>query len=80
MLTLTTVRMSPYLSHAKVYLSVYPTEKKTETLDLLNADKKQVRMELGKKVRHQLRIVPEIAFFFDDSLDYLDNINKLLKK
>jgi ribosome-binding factor A len=80
MITITVVRMSPDLSLAKVYLSIYPTTKTKETLDLMNADKKQIRLELGKKIRHQLRITPELAFFIDDSLDYLDKINTLLKK
>jgi ribosome-binding factor A len=80
MLTITVVRVSPDLSLAKIYLSVFPSPKTKETLESLNADKKQIRMELGKKIRHQLRITPELAFFIDDSLDYLDNINNLLKK
>ena len=80
MVTITVVRVSPDLSLSKVYLSVYPSDKTKETLGMLNADKKMIRMELGKKIRHQLRITPELAFFVDDSLDYLDNINSLLKK
>ncbi len=80
MITLTIVRVSSDLSLARVYFSVFPTGKSKETLELMNADKKQIRMELGKKIRHQLRIVPELAFFIDDSLDYAEKINTLLLK
>jgi len=80
MVTITVVRVSPDLSLAKVYFSIYPPSKSTETLALFNAGKKEVRLELGKKIRHQLRIVPELAFFIDDSLDYVEKIERLLKK
>ena len=79
MLTVTMVRMSPDLSFAKVYLSIFPSENPDEFLDKLQHHAKHIRLELGKKVRHQLRIVPEIAFFIDDSLDYAEHIDKLLK-
>jgi len=80
MITVTGVRISPDLSFAKVYLSIYPSSKTTETLDTISAFAKQVRMELGRRVSKQLRIVPELAFYLDDSLDYIDRIDELLKK
>ena len=79
MITVTVVRMSPDLSLAKVYLSIFPSEESGKFLDNLQRYVKYFRLELGKKVRHQLRIVPEIAFFVDDSLDYVERINGLLK-
>ena len=79
MITVTVVRMSPDLNLAKVYLSVFPSDDSNKFIDNLQHHIKYIRLELGKKVRHQLRIVPELAFFIDDSLDYADHINELLK-
>ena len=78
MVTVTTVRISPDLSLAKVYLSVFPSDNAAEFLEKLQHHTKHIRMELGKKVRHQLRVVPELAFFIDDSLDYAEHIDELL--
>ena len=74
------VRISPDLSIAKAYLSVFPSEKANEVVDHLNGNVKAIRFELGNRVRHQLRIIPEIRFYIDDSLDYIENIDKLLKE
>ena len=79
MITVTVVRMSPDLSLAKVYLSIFPSDDAGKIIDNLQSHIKHIRMELGKKIRHQLRIVPEIAFFVDDSLDYAEHIDGLLK-
>lgn len=74
------VRISPDLSVAKVYLSIFPSSRAQELLDNINAQAAQIRYELGNLERHQLRIIPELKFFIDDSLDYIENIDKLLKK
>ena len=79
MITVTVVRMSPDLSLAKVYLSIFPSDDACKYLENLQRHIKYIRMELGNKVRHQLRIVPELAFFIDDSLDYAEHIDELLK-
>jgi len=79
MITVTTVRVSADLSNAKVYLSLFPVENKKEFIDYINDIEGQIRYDLGKRVRHQLRKVPELNFFVDDSLDYIDNIDNLLK-
>ena len=79
MITVTVVRMSPDLSLAKVYLSLFPSGDAAKFLENLQHHAKHIRLELGRKVRHQLRIVPEIAFFIDDSLDYAEHIDELLK-
>ena len=79
MVTVTKVRVSPDLSVAKVYLSLFPVEDKQEFIKYINGVEGQIRFDLGKKVRHQLRKVPELAFFVDDSLDYIENIDNLLK-
>jgi ribosome-binding factor A len=80
MITVTRVRMSPDLMLARVYLSVFPPVGQ-ETFDaLVNVHKKEIRYRLGRLLRNQLRAIPELAFFLDDSLDYIDKIDDLLKK
>ncbi|MCQ2196561.1 MAG: 30S ribosome-binding factor RbfA [Bacteroidaceae bacterium] len=73
-------RISPDLSICRVYLSVFPSNKAEEIVNNINANQKQVRFELGQRVRFQLRIIPELKFFVDDSLDYVEHIDELLKK
>ena len=79
MITVTTVRVSPDLSSAKIYLSLFPVEDKKEFIDYINSVEGQIRFDLGKRIRHQLRKVPGLKFFVDDSLDYIENIDNLLK-
>ena len=74
------VRISPDMSYARVYLSVFPSERSEEIVKNINANMKSIRFELGNRVRHQLRIIPELKFFVDDSLDYAEKIGGLLKK
>ena len=74
------VRISPDLSVCRGYLSVFPSERGEEIVANINANVKSVRFELGKRVRHQLRIIPELKFFIDDSLDYIEHIDELLKQ
>lgn len=78
--SVTIVRISPDLSYARVYLSVFPSERSEEIVKNINANMKAIRYELGKRVRFQLRIIPELKFFVDDSLDYAARIDELLKK
>ncbi len=73
------VRVSPDLGIAKAYLSVFPSAKGEEIAETLNKNSKSIRYELGNRVRHQLRIIPELRFYLDDSLDYIENIDNLLK-
>jgi ribosome-binding factor A len=79
MITVTVVRMSPDLSLAKIYLSFFPVKENEDPLSSVKEHTAQIRYELGNKVHNQLRIVPELAFFVDDSLDYIEKIEKLLK-
>ncbi len=79
LITVTGVRISPDLSIAHVHLSIFPSQKAPDILQKVNADTKSLRFELGKRVRYQLRIVPELHFHIDDSLDYIENIDNLLK-
>lgn len=74
------VRVSPDLSIAKAYLSVFPSERGEEIVKNINDNVRSIRYDLGKRLRYQLRIIPEIKFFVDETLDMLDHIDELLKK
>lgn len=80
LVTVSAVRVSPDLSIASAYLSIFPSEKGEETIKNINGNVKVIRYDLGQRVRHQLRIIPELRFFLDTSLDYLEHIDALLKK
>lgn len=80
MVTVTEVRMSPDFSLAKVFVSIFPPDKREPVLASINQNLKTIRLELGKRVRNQLRIVPELAFIIDDTLDYAEKIDRLLKE
>ena len=75
MVSVSVVRVSPDLGIAKAYLSVFPSEKGNEVVNHLNENIKAIRFELGNRVRHQLRIIPEVRFYIDDSLDYIEHID-----
>ena len=79
LVTVSKVRVSPDLGVAKAYLSIFPSEKGQEILDSIEKNKKTLRYDLGQIVRTQLRRIPELVFYLDDSLDYVENIDKLLK-
>ncbi len=80
MISVTRVKISPDLSICTAYLSVFPSERGEEILTNINKNEKSVRYELGKRIRNQVRIIPELRFFIDDSLDYIERIDELLKK
>ena len=79
LVSVSAVRISPDMSIARVYLSGFPSEKAKEIVKNVNDNMKTIRYELGTRVRHQLRIIPELKFFVDDSLDYIEKIDSLLK-
>jgi ribosome-binding factor A len=79
-ITVTTVRVSPDLSSAKVYLSIMGNKEKTVVFKLVESQNNVIRKKLGLIVGKQLRIVPELMFYIDDSLDYAMKIDELLKK
>ncbi|MFV0398221.1 MAG: 30S ribosome-binding factor RbfA [Bacteroidales bacterium] len=80
LITVSTVRVSPDLSIAKVYLSVFPSDQGEEILKSIRKSSASIRYELAQRVRFQLRKIPEFTFYIDDSLDYLETIDNLLKK
>jgi ribosome-binding factor A len=79
LISVTNVRVSADLSVAHAYLSVFPSEKSKELVNNINENVKTVRFDLGKRLKNQLRVIPELTFHVDDSLDYIENIDKLLK-
>ena len=80
MVSVTRTRVSPDLSICTAYLRVFPSEKGEELLKNIESNIKTIRYELGTRVHNQLRIIPELRFFIDDSLDYIERIDELLKK
>ena len=78
LVSVSTVRVSPDLSIAKAYLSIFPPEKSNEILKNIQKQTKTVRYELAAAVRETLRKCPDLQFFLDDSLDYAENIDRLL--
>lgn len=80
LVSVSVVRVSPDLGVAKVYLSIFPSGKSKELLEAIRANTKAIRYDLGQRVGKQLRIIPELSFFIDDSLDYIEHIDELLKK
>ena len=80
-ITVTGVRISPDLSSAKVYLSIMGgTKDKAVIFKMVEDNHNVIRRDLGRIIGKQLRIVPELMFFIDDSLDYAMKIDALLKK
>ena len=80
MVSMTRVKISPDLSICTAYLSIFPSEKGEEMISNITRNEKQIRYELGTRVRYQLRIIPDLRFFIDDSLEYIERIDELLKK
>ena len=80
LISVTTVRTAPDLSTAKAYLSIFPTNNIDEVFSLIQKNTKTIRHELAQITRNQLRKIPELSFFIDDSLDYAEKIENLLKK
>lgn len=80
LISVTAVRPAPDLSLCKIYLSIFPGEKSEEILSNIKANKSRLRGDLGKRLGGQLRTIPDLAFYVDDSLDYMQHIDELLKK
>lgn len=79
LISVTSVRVSADLGVAHAYLSIFPSDKSEEIVNSINENVKSVRYDLGKRLRNQLRVIPDLTFHIDDSLDYMENIDKLLK-
>jgi ribosome-binding factor A len=79
-ITVTQTRVSPDLGTAKVYISIMATKDRQAIFKLVEEQKPAIRKRLGNMIGKQLRVVPELQFFIDDSLDYAMKIEELLKK
>ena len=79
MITVTQTKVTPDLSLARSYLSIFNAKDSDVVIKTVKKNTKDIRYRLAQKVKHQLRIIPQLDFFIDDSLDYLENIENLLK-
>lgn len=79
MISVTVVRMSPDLGTAKIYLSIFPPADADKAFEKIHAAKSKLRYLLGKKIKNKYRKIPELFFYIDDSLDYSERIDELLK-
>lgn len=80
LISVSEVRVSPDLSIAHVYLSIFPHDKVESTLDMIEQNHGAIRGEMGRLERHQLRIIPELHFHLDDTLDRMEHIDQLLSQ
>ena len=80
MISITAVRISPDLAYANIYLSIFPANDPNDAINKIKKNKSLLRKKLGIAVRNQLRVVPELNFYIDDSAEYAEQIDKLLKK
>jgi len=79
MVTVTQVRISQDLLEAKIYLSVFPSKDAEEVLKNIRTKTSEIRLSLGNILKKNLRRIPNLTFFIDDSLDYAERIEELLK-
>lgn len=79
LISVTKVSVTTDLSQAKVYLSVFPAEKREELLVGIKSNTALIRHELAQRTRNQLRRMPDLLFYNDDSLDYIENIDNSLR-
>jgi len=80
LVTITRVRVSPDLAVAKVYLSFFNTNNTTLSINTVNAHSSEIRYKLGSRIRHQVRVVPELTFFVDDTNEYVEKMDSLFEK
>ena len=80
MITVTKATVSKDLSIARAYLSIFNAENSQLVIKAVRENTKNIRFRIGQKLKNQLRIIPQLEFFIDDSLDYIENIEKLLKQ
>ena len=79
LISVTKVNVTVDLSIAKVYLSIFPIDKGAELLEGIKSNAPLIKHELSQRTKHQLRRMPQLIFFIDDSLEYIDQIDKSLK-
>ena len=80
LISVSEVRISPDLSIAHVYLSIFPTDRQKEVMTLIEQEHGKIRGEMGTLERHQLRIIQELNFHLDETMDKMERIDQLLKQ
>ncbi|MFR9523336.1 MAG: 30S ribosome-binding factor RbfA [Rikenellaceae bacterium] len=80
LITVTAVRVSPDLSYAKIYVSIFPFERHEQVVASLKDNIWMIRKALGTRIKNQLKVVPEIDFFLDDSLEYIEGIDRAMSQ
>lgn len=80
LISVSEVRVSPDLGIAHIYLSIFPQNKVTETMEAIEQNTSYFRGQLGNLERHQLRVIPEIKFHLDTTIDSMERIDELLKQ
>ena len=80
MISISSVKITPDLFEARVYLSFFQVKDNEAALTKIKERYKEIRKELGTRVRHQLRSIPQLSFYMDDTLDYVFKMEELLKK
>lgn len=78
--TVTAVRVSPDFAYAKIYVSIFPFDRHEEVMQSLEANARPLRGLLGHRLRNQLKSIPEIQFFLDDSLEYIEQIEQAMNR
>ncbi len=79
LISVSKVRVTTDLSIAKAYLSIFPSKHAAETLEQIKENKSAIKHEMAQRTKHQLRKMPDLNFYIDDSLEYIDGIEKSLK-
>src|SRR5690554_5135796 len=80
LISVTIVRVTKDMGIARIYLSIYPSGYANEILSDIQLNMKSIRGDLGRRIGKIVRIIPELEFYIDDSLDYIDHLDDLLKK
>jgi ribosome-binding factor A len=80
MMSISSVKITPDLFEARVYLSFFQVKDPEAALSIIKEHSKEIRKALGNSIRHQVRSIPELTFYIDDTLDYAFKIEELLKK
>lgn len=80
MVSIASVKITPDLFDARIYLSFYKVKDPVQTLKHIQDKSREIKKELTARVRHQLRSMPQLSFFLDDTLDYVDKIEQLFKE
>lgn len=80
LVTVTAVRVSPDFSYAKIYVSIFPFDRNEAVMKALEQNNWFIRRALGQRIRNQLKVIPEIQFFLDDSLEYIEQIDRAIHR